>query len=57
VPRKKVMSQRDVPGLTKAAIPIMLQNGVAALSIGTNGGSAPVNVPKVCLIFILFLFS
>jgi hypothetical protein len=56
VPRKKVMSQRDVPGLTKAAIPIMLQNGVAALSIGTNGGSAPVNVPKVCLILFYFYF-
>ncbi len=46
VNRKKVMSQRDVPGLTKAAIPVMLQNGVVALSLGTNGATAPANVPK-----------
>ena len=46
VSRKKVLSQRDVPGMTRAAIPIMSSNGIAAISVGTNDGSAPVNVPK-----------
>ena len=46
LPRKKTMSQRDVPGLTQSVIPLMLKQGVQALSVGVNGGSAPPNVPK-----------
>lgn len=46
LPPKRVISQRDVPGLTRAAIPILAQAGVAALSVGVNGGSAPPDVPK-----------
>ena len=46
LPLKKVMSQRDVPGLTRAAIPILVNAGVKALSVGVNSGSAPPGVPK-----------
>lgn len=38
--------QRDVPGLTRAAIPILHNEGVRALTVGVNGGSAPPAVPK-----------
>lgn len=46
LPLKKVMSQRDVPGLTRAAIPILADAGITALSVGVNSGSAPPAVPK-----------
>jgi hypothetical protein len=46
LPPKRVISQRDVPGLTRGAIPILAQAGVAALSVGVNSGSAPPGVPK-----------
>ena len=46
LPLKKVMSQRDVPGLTRAAIPILAYSGVTAISVGVNSGSAPPAVPK-----------
>ena len=39
------ISQRDVPGTTRAVIPIMKANGVKAFTIGANGASAPVGVP------------
>jgi hypothetical protein len=35
-----------VPGLTRAAVPILAAAGVRALSVGVNGGSAPPGVPK-----------
>ncbi len=37
--------QRDVPGLTRAAVPFLTGQGVHALSVGVNGGSAPPGVP------------
>ena len=44
----KVLSQRDVPGLTAAAIPTLLQYGsVNAVSVGVNPGSAPPDVPNL----------
>ncbi|GAB4813534.1 hypothetical protein N2152v2_000580 [Parachlorella kessleri] len=46
LPRKLTMSQRDVPGFTRAAIPILYSQGVRAVSVGVNGGSAPPGVPK-----------
>ncbi|KAI8471932.1 MAG: hypothetical protein J3K34DRAFT_520136 [Monoraphidium minutum] len=36
---------RDVPGITRAAIPLMREAGVRSLSIGVNTGSAPPGVP------------
>lgn len=45
-PPKKTISQRDVPGMTRSAIPILLSANITAISIGANGGSTPANVPK-----------
>jgi len=44
-----VMSQRDVPGTTRAIIPLAVRNGVRALTVGVNSGSAPPAVPKIFL--------
>lgn len=49
VTRKRVLSQRDVPGITRAALPTLREAGVAALSVGVNGGSTPPNVPRAFL--------
>lgn len=46
LPLKSVMSQRDVPGLTRAAVPYLAGQGVTTLTVGVNGGSAPPGVPK-----------
>uniref|UniRef100_A0A6B2KYN8 P-type domain-containing protein n=1 Tax=Arcella intermedia TaxID=1963864 RepID=A0A6B2KYN8_9EUKA len=46
LPPKTVLSQRDVPGMTRAIIPILLANGIKAISVGVNGGSSPPDVPK-----------
>ena len=43
----KILSQRDVPGLTRSMIPILLRNNITAVSIGVNDGSAPPAVPKI----------
>ncbi|XP_046548130.1 uncharacterized protein LOC124258103 [Haliotis rubra] len=40
------MSQRDVPGMTKAVIPVLAENGIVAVSVGVNDGSAPPDVPN-----------
>lgn len=45
--RRITYSQRDVPGLTRAAIPLLARNGVQAVTVGENGACAPVNVPPV----------
>lgn len=37
--------QRDVPGLTRAIIPVLAARGVEAVSVGVNAGSAPPGVP------------
>lgn len=37
--------QRDVPGFTRAALPILAGQGVKAVTVGVNGGSAPPAVP------------
>ncbi|KAL0047364.1 hypothetical protein WJX82_001496 [Trebouxia sp. C0006] len=42
---KRTMSQRDVPGFTRAALPILYAQGVRAVTVGVNGGSAPPGVP------------
>jgi len=39
--------QRDVPGMTRASIPVLSGLGVKAVSSGVNGFSAPPGVPKV----------
>ncbi|CAL8470098.1 g9640 [Coccomyxa elongata] len=45
LPPKVTMSQRDVPGFTRAAVPILVDQGVKAVTLGVNGGSAPPDVP------------
>jgi len=45
LPRKTVMSQRDVPFMSRAIIPALVRNGVDIVSVGVNGGSTPPNLP------------
>ena len=40
-----IVLQRDVPGFTRAAVPILYAEGVRAVTVGVNGGSAPPGVP------------
>ena len=47
VPKVRTMSQRDVPGVTRAVIPLLRSRGIEALSVGVNGGSAPPMVPRI----------
>jgi hypothetical protein len=47
LPHKQVLSQRDVPGLTRGVVPLLAKHGVTALSIGVNGGCAPPAVPRI----------
>jgi hypothetical protein len=47
-PRPKVASvcvQRDVVGFTRGAVPILAGQGIKAVTVGTNGGCAPPDVP------------
>jgi hypothetical protein len=37
--------QRDVPGLSRASIPVFVSQGIKAISVGVNAGSAPPGVP------------
>jgi hypothetical protein len=37
LPRKRTVSQRDVPGTTRSAIPTLQKAGIAAFSNGVNG--------------------
>lgn len=46
LPPKTAASQRDVPGLTRAALPVLAAAGVTAISVGVNPASAPPDVPK-----------
>ena len=41
------MSQRDVPGITRSVIPLMVANGVQAITVGVNTVSMPPAVPSV----------
>ena len=43
-----VLSQRDVPGMTAAAIPTLVNDcGVKGVTVGVNPGSSPPAVPKI----------
>ena len=48
-PHRMTYSQRDVPGLTRAAIPLLSKYGVKGVTVGENGACAPVNVPNIFL--------
>ena len=45
VPRKKVVAERDVPGVTRSVIPVLAKAGVQAINIAPNAQPAPANVP------------
>lgn len=47
LPPKRTMSQRDVPGTSRALIPVLAAAGVAAISVGVNGASGAPAVPSV----------
>jgi len=40
------MSQRDVPGMTRSVIPLLVAQGIKAITIGVNGASAPPATPN-----------
>ena len=42
---KMTLSLRDVPGLTRSALPLLAVSGVRALSLGLNSGAPPAEVP------------
>ncbi len=54
-----VLSQRDVPGtcffflflsfsgMTRSVIPLLVKNNVLGITVGQNGGTPRVNVPKI----------
>lgn len=46
VPRPTTVSLRDVPGTTRALIPILVKNNITALSVGVNGGSPAPAMPN-----------
>lgn len=43
----KVLSLRDVPGLTRSAVPVLAKAGTLGVSVGVNTNSAPPAVPGV----------
>ena len=45
VPRKRVVADRDVPGLTRSVIPVLAGAGIQAINIAPNAQPAPANVP------------
>eukprot|EP00054_Salpingoeca_dolichothecata_P017102 m.101784 g.101784 ORF g.101784 m.101784 type:complete len:854 (-) comp22306_c0_seq1:77-2638(-) len=47
LPLKQTLSQRDVPGMTRGVVPLLVKNNASAISIGVNGGSCPSLVPKL----------
>lgn len=46
IQRPAVLSQRDVPGLTRGVVPHLSRHGVIGVSVGANDGSPPPIVPS-----------
>jgi hypothetical protein len=46
LPPSAVLSQRDVPGMTRGVIPLLSSNGVAAVTVGVNDYTCAPDVPK-----------
>lgn len=46
LPHKITMSQRDVPGMTRAVVPLLQSAGIEGITVGVNTASAPPAVPK-----------
>lgn len=45
--KTKVMSQRDVPGMTQSVIPTLVENGIEAISVGVNPYTPPPDLPTL----------
>ena len=45
--RPTVLSQRDVPGMTQAIVPVLAKLGVQAISVGCNNAAQPPDVPSI----------
>ncbi|KAL5021154.1 hypothetical protein ScPMuIL_000309 [Solemya velum] len=45
----RTLSQRDVPGMTAALIPILVKHGIEAVSVGVNGVTAPPSIPPMAI--------
>ncbi|XP_064635221.1 uncharacterized protein LOC135492603 isoform X2 [Lineus longissimus] len=43
----RTLSQRDVPGMTQAVIPVLVKQGIAAITVGVNAASSPPAVPRI----------
>lgn len=37
LPQVRTMSQRDVPGMTRGAVPLLAKHGIQAVTVGVNG--------------------
>jgi hypothetical protein len=46
LPRPTTVSLRDVPGTTRALVPLLVAHGITALSVGVNGGSPAPAMPN-----------
>jgi len=46
VPRPQVLSLRDVPGTTRALIPLLVKENITALTVGVNNGSPAPAMPN-----------
>ena len=46
VPRSRVLSLRDVPGTTRALIPLLARNTITALTVGVNNGAPNPAMPS-----------
>ena len=46
LPPSAILSQRDVPGMTRGVIPLLSSNGVAAITVGVNDYTCAPDVPK-----------
>jgi hypothetical protein len=46
IPPPATLSQRDVPGMSRASIPLLRSTGVTGISVGVNGASLPPAVPR-----------
>ena len=47
LPPKRSLSQRDVPGVPRSAIPLLAAQNVSLVSVGVNGASMYPRVPKM----------
>jgi len=46
LPHKSVLSQRDVPGMTRSVVPLLKEMNVTGITVGMNGGVCPPWVPS-----------